>query len=354
MKSELDLAIIGGGIIGVFAAWYARKQHPDWHIGLFEQGLVGSGATFYSARLDIPYGHTPLRYQLAQRSRSLFAELRKEMPELPIKDLPFYGIVQEDNAQLVLLQLVDNNARLLPEIIPSLLHDHPLLVLPQHAAVISGATASQAVNNELVNLLAKNFEVTPNSLIIEHTKIVTVTTLEDIFDLQSAGGNYFPAKRVIQATGPWMNEILGTGLFASQKTRIKKIVAFHIDKQPLAGDPLFYFFADDAFLMPKYEAGYWLFSFKCDHWDVVPDINTLSIDEADIQKARGILTKYFPQLVPLCSVGRVFCDTYTPDGNPIIERAGDQSKYIIAGAGSGSGFRLAPAIAEAALDYYNQ
>lgn len=352
INTELDLAIIGAGIIGVCAAWYARQEYPHWQIGLFEQSKVGSGASFYSASLDLPYGHTPLRYRLAERSRSLYSQLRKEMPELPIKDLPFFGIVQEVNAHLVLQQLVDTNATLSPGIIPSLLKDHPFLVLPQGTTVISGGNASQEVKNEVANLLAENFEISPRSFIIDHTKILGIKAREAVFDLQTANGRCIHSKRVIQATGPWMKEILGPGLLTTKKTRIKKIVAFHIYEQPKASDPVFYFFDDDAFLMPKYEAGYWLFSFRCDHWDVVPELATLSIEQADIQKARGILKKYFPPFVQGCTTGRVFCDTYGHDSDPVIEPAADHSNYIIAGAAAGSGFRLAPAIAEEALNHF--
>ncbi len=352
MKTDLDLAIIGGGILGVCTAWYARKQYPAWNIGLFDQSKIGGGATFYSASLDLPYGHTPLRYQLAKRSRELFLTLRKELPDLPIRDLPFYGIVHREHAQLVMDQLTDPTVAVSPEIIPILHHKFPLLLLPKDATIISGGTASQGITNEVVNVLAKNLAGSPDTVILENTKVISVISREEIFDLQTSGREIFHSKRVVQATGPWCNEILGTGLLPPQNIRVKKIVAFHIYEQPKPTDPVFYFFDDDAFLMPKYKAGYWLFSFKCDHWDVSPDISTLSIDEADIQKARGILYKYYPQFALLCKEGRVFCDAYTANGDPVTGQAGPYPNYVFAGAGAGSGYRLAPAIAEAALKHF--
>lgn len=349
-----DLAIIGGGIIGVCAAWYARRQYPYWDIALFDQDKVGNGATHFSASLDLPYGHTPLRYRLAKRSRELYLQLREELPELPIKDLSFFGIVLEQNALQVLRQITDVNATLSPEIIPAVLNDHPQLLLPPATTIISGATASQAIENDIANLMAGSFGATPGSLIIEHTKIIAVKSFENRFDLQTSDGNCFHSERVIQASGPWINEIAGPRFSTAQNTRVKKIVAFHIHRQPAPTDPLFYFFDDDAFLMPKYEAGYWLFSFKCDHWDVLPVIATLSIDEADIQKAQSILKKYYPSFAPLCTTGRVFCDLYAQEGDPIIEEAYNDSNYIFAGAGAGSGYRLAPAVAEEAVRCFSE
>lgn len=349
---DYDLAIIGAGIIGVCAAWYARSQHPQWRIVLIDQGKVGGGATHYSASLDLPYGHTPLRYQLAERSQELYLQLRKELPDLPIKDLIFYGIVSAQNAPSVLQQITDSNATLSPDIIPALLNDYPQLVLPAGTSIISDAAASQAVTNDVADLLAENFAATPGSSVIEHTKVIKVKSADNKFELQTSGGGCYGSARVIQATGPWKNEIAGPAFLTGQNTRVKKIVAFHIHHQPKPTDPLFYFFDDDAFLMPKYEAGYWLFSFKCDHWDVLPAIETLHIDNTDIEKAQGILQKYYPSFAPLCTQGRVFCDLYAGDGDPVIDQAINNSNYVFAGAGAGSGYRLAPAIAEEAVNSF--
>lgn len=350
MKNDFDLTIIGAGIIGAMVAWYARKQYPGWRICLIDQSSIGSGATHYSASLDIPYGHTPLRFELAQHSRALYVALRQEIPGLPVKDLPLYGIVQEGNASLTIKQFADAHASLSPQLKASISKEHPLLSLPPHTNIIAGSMASQGTKNELASILCDHFEATADSSVMHHTKIINVSIAGDRFELQTAGEKRFHSKKAVQATGPWMNEILGKELSASKKTRIKKIVAFHIYQQPKAGDPVFYFFDDDAFLMPKYEDGYWLFSFKCDHWDVAPDIDTLSIDEADLKKAQSILQKYYPSFAPLCIDCRVFCNTYTEDRDPVIERAAKHRNYIIAGACAGSGYRLAPAIAQQALN----
>ncbi|MEO8109097.1 MAG: FAD-dependent oxidoreductase [Ginsengibacter sp.] len=351
-ENNFDLAIIGAGIIGTCVAWYARKHYPAWRIALVDKSEVGSGASFYSASLDIPFGHTPLRYKFSKRSRSLYAELRNELPELPIKDLNFYGVVNEDSACHVLQQFTEPGASLCPEIIPSLLKEYPFLNLSGHTTIISGLNASQALTNNVANILAKNFASTSNSLIAEHIKVKDVSYREGLYDIRTQDDIHFYSTRIMQATGPWITENLGSNIRIKRSARIKKIVAFHILKQPEATDPLFYFFDDDAFLMPKYEEGYWLFSFKCDHWDVVPEKSKLSIDEADRIKAQNILKKYAPQFASLCLGGRVFCDAYTADGDPVVEEV--KENYIIAGAGAGSGYRLAPAIAEEVLKFFQQ
>lgn len=48
-RSPVDLAVIGAGIVGLSAAFWARRLHPDWSIVVVERSLVGSGTTQYSA-----------------------------------------------------------------------------------------------------------------------------------------------------------------------------------------------------------------------------------------------------------------------------------------------------------------
>ena len=208
------------------AAWYARSQHPQWHIVLIDQGKVGGGATHYSSSLDLPYGHTPLRYRLAERSHELYLQLRKELPDLPIKDLIFYGIVSAQNAPSVLQQITDSNAILSPEIIPALLNDYPQLVLPAGTTIIPGAAASQAVTNNVADLLAENFAAIPGSSVIEHTKVIKVKSADNKFELQTSGGGCYGSARVIQATGPRKNEIAGPAFLTVQNTRVKKSLPF--------------------------------------------------------------------------------------------------------------------------------
>ena len=347
-EEEFDLAIIGAGIIGVCTAWFARKHHPEWKIGLFDANEIGGGATQYSATLDIPFGHTPLRYKLSKRSRVLFEELKSELPLLPFKKLPFYGVLQKQNAEDILRHFSYGKPKFSPELIPELRTKFPEINFAKNSTIISGTYASQAINTKVPWLIAKSFSSTPGSKIFEHTKISSIDSCENLFSLNAGNGKSFHSKSIIQATGPWMLETLAPPF--KTPVRIKKIVAFHLPRPPQKDASVFYFFDDDAFLMPRYEEGYWLFSYRCDEWDVLPEADSLSIKSNDIEKARDILKKYAPELASICETGRVFCDAYTADSDPVIEKAAGSLPYVIVGAGNGSGFRLAPAMAEQALN----
>jgi glycine/D-amino acid oxidase-like deaminating enzyme len=104
---------------------------------------------------------------------------------------------------------------------------------------------------------------------------------------------------------------------------------------------------DDAFLLPLAHRGHWLLSYCCQQWDVEPGELT-GLLAADTAAAHRLLRHYAPGMTGACHGGRVFCDAYSPAGEPVVRQVAD--RIVFAGAASGSGYRLAPAIAAAAAD----
>jgi len=62
------------------------------------------------------------------------------------------------------------------------------------------------------------------------------------------------------------------------------------------------------------------------------------------------LERYLPELADAASSGRVFCDAYSPTGEPCVRTLDQAGRIVFAGAANGSGYRLAPAIASEAAD----
>jgi glycine/D-amino acid oxidase-like deaminating enzyme len=54
--------------------------------------------------------------------------------------------------------------------------------------------------------------------------------------------------------------------------------------------------------------------------------------------------------VPGRDSGRVFCDAYGPDTEPLIRALDGTGRIVFSGAANGSGYRLAPAMASEAAD----
>jgi glycine/D-amino acid oxidase-like deaminating enzyme len=101
------------------------------------------------------------------------------------------------------------------------------------------------------------------------------------------------------------------------------------------------------------DRGYWLFSYTCLEWDVVPDELHSGISHRNLREAHDILRRYAPEETPSIRAGRVFCDAYSPTREPIVAVAGHTGNVIFAGAANGSGYRLAPGIATEVVQLLN-
>ncbi|WP_114148943.1 FAD-dependent oxidoreductase, partial [Brevibacterium epidermidis] len=44
-RGKQDLVIVGGGLTGLWSAYYARQAHPDWAITIIEARHIGYGAS---------------------------------------------------------------------------------------------------------------------------------------------------------------------------------------------------------------------------------------------------------------------------------------------------------------------
>jgi len=350
MNKTYDLIIIGAGVIGTTIAWMARNKHPNWSIALVDKSLIGQGASSYSACIDMPFGHTELRRLLTRKSRIWYSKLCQEIEENQFREVPFVSFIKESKVDKLLSYFVDDRTRRATfKERNNILNNHPLK-LQNDASLLCGTIAFYDTDNQWSKILANRFNSTPKSDVWEGTEISAIRKNRSIFELEVDKENIFLSERIIQATGPWLpfgpekEEVKAAGI------KTKKIIACHIDLQPKKEDPLYYFFDDEAFLLPQYEKKQWLFSFRCDEWDVYPDINQLKISNESKSIAKTILNKYLPSFTEHLKGGRVFCDAYGINDNPLIYKVQNSKNHIMVGAGSGSGYRLAPGIAEEALN----
>jgi glycine/D-amino acid oxidase-like deaminating enzyme len=166
--------------------------------------------------------------------------------------------------------------------------------------------------------------------------------------LLTSTGQRVRARHVVLATGPWLAEDPGQAR-VGWGLRVKKVAALHLARRPRPDDPVVVFWDEDAFLLPLPDRGVTLFSFYCPTWDVRPDSGSLVIDRADLDAALAVLAARSPSLAGARAGGRAFCDGYLPSRLPEIAEDPGRPGLVLAGGCSGSGFRLAPALAELAL-----
>jgi glycine/D-amino acid oxidase-like deaminating enzyme len=351
---DFDLAIIGAGIIGATTAYLAHLGRPEWHIALLDRSFVGSGATYYSAALDLPFGRTTRQRAMVARSVSFYRNLKMRYPELPIKDISFALVAPAPDISSTAAAFVDTGLH------PAGTQEwqqvrlmYPDLTVPQGHAVMMGSNARYSSSAQLALALV---DKACNDRNVECWEGTEVRHIEDSLcghTLTLGDGRRISAKRVVIATGPWLTSGPGGAFSQAAGIRTKKVAAMHIDWCPPPDAPVIYFAADDAFLMPLHEQKKLLLSFTVQEWDCSAEISKLRIKADDRALALSILKRYCPALIKHCSGGRVFCDAYSLDRSPFVARISTLHSPVIAGGSSGSGVRLAPAIALEALEFFD-
>ena len=338
-----DLIVIGGGILGLMSAYIAKREHPDWSVIVMDKKLVGNGTTAYSAFLDMPYGKSDYKRKLTDDSRKFFKEIvYPEMHEISIIDKPFFGYGSKEKLTEIEAEITEEF-----ELIDA--HDNlkdPIIEAPEDQNCIMCASASYVEYTPVKPLYDKLISL--EVILMESVSVQSIISVDGGYEVRTSAFGQFQSKRIIEATGPYM---MGKSLLDGTQpieARVKKIIAFHISGKPKANAPISYFFDDDAFLIPQPNLNRWLFSYRCLDWDIDVDEKSFTIEERNIEDAKEILKKYAPTLTNNIIGGRVFCDLYSKNGDPIVELL--RESYVRIGAAGGSGYRLSPGIALEALN----
>jgi glycine/D-amino acid oxidase-like deaminating enzyme len=343
---KFDIAIVGAGITGITIARELVSKDPHTKIIILEQTLVGTGASRYSAGLHVPYGYNSKVQALTEVSGAYYATLIKEK-DIPIFPIRFFGLVSKEKYI---------------EIYPKF--TQKIIVYPFNYGLGSNRIEQIGIRNnktmfsisdahyanvlDLIHYYIKDKEFQQKVTIWESINITDIKSTQEDVNIFLQNGKSIIASKAILALGPWVNKGIFNSILSFLKIRIKKVVALHIEQPPKINDAGIFFFDEDAFLLPLHQLGYWLFSYTCQEWDVSPDVSELAITSEDYDVALGILNKYYPSLVGKANSGRVFCDAYSLDKVPIVTSIPQHPRIIFAGASNGSGYRLAPGMAQLA------
>ncbi|MGD3109648.1 NAD(P)/FAD-dependent oxidoreductase [Streptomyces sp. YGL11-2] len=338
-----DYAVIGAGVLGCQIAREILARAPEADVVLVERDAIGSGATRRSAGLHFPRGASPRVRRMAAYSQQWYADLRAARPEVPIHRLPMTVIAPEpDRLRLLRTYLPEARLRPVTELPPVVRQ------LPEGMGAWEGDGCQYADVHALTQHLARDLRRTAEFR--EGVEVTAVTPEAAGVRLALGTGDTLLAGHTVLAPGPWLAAPAWRDLLAPLGARVKKVVALHIEVPPGPDDRAVVFQEEDAFLLPYHERGHWLFSYTCQEWDVDPDTVPAALTPADRDAALATLLRYAPQLVEHCASGRVFCDAYGPDHEPLIRAVTEDRRVVFAGAANGSGYRLAPAIAAAAAD----
>ncbi|MFD8981629.1 NAD(P)/FAD-dependent oxidoreductase [Streptomyces sp. NPDC059564] len=341
--ARTDVAVVGAGILGVLIAREVLTRDPAATVTVLDRDMIGSGATRRSAGLHFPRGADDTVRTLAAESERFYADLATARPDLPIHPLGMTVLAPESaEERLREVYLPEAKLRWTTELPPS------IRKLPANFGAWEGDGCQYADVHTLTQLLAA--ELRERVAFREGVAVTTVAAGPGGARLTLTGGATLNAGHVVIAPGPWLAEPAWRELVAPLGARVKKIVALHIEKPPAPGDRAVVLHTEDAFLLPFHHRGHWLFSYTCQEWDVDPGAVDPALTAGHLREARALLTRYAPDLAAHCRSGRVFCDAYGPGGTPLVTPLDPYGRLVFAGAASGSGYRLAPALAARAAD----
>ncbi|MDQ0779965.1 glycine/D-amino acid oxidase-like deaminating enzyme [Streptomyces aurantiacus] len=333
--------VVGAGVLGCMVAREILAADPTASVTVVDRDLVAGGASRRSAGLHFPRGAEPEVRRLAAESQRYYAELAAERPGLPIHPLGM-TVVAPRSAEARLREVYLPEADLRPaDSVPD------GITLPEGAAAWTGDGCQYADVPALTQALAADLR--PRAEFLEGVTVTGVASDTDGVRLSLGTGATLTAERMVLAPGPWLAAKAWRHLVEPLGVRVKKIVALHIEEPPTERDGAIVLQEEDAFLLPYRQRGHWLFSYTCAEWDVDPDTVEPGLTPTHLADARKLLERYAPRLAGRGVSGRVFCDAYTTDGVPLVRPVTDDGRVVFAGAASGSGYRLAPAVARRAV-----
>ncbi|MFD1831191.1 FAD-dependent oxidoreductase [Streptomyces desertarenae] len=354
-----DLAVIGTGIIGATAVALAAARRPDASLLAVCSGTAHDGSTDLSLAVDIPAGRTAEQRSLAARSLRLSTLLEQVAPALRGRRVPTYWLVPEDGVAAADGQLVGDRltpcdpgekARLAEPFGPLPAAPGTVLLRSAPARVVEPAAA---VRQLLAPLTGR-----PGNALVEGFTVRAVLPCPDGWRLVAEDGGELRARKVLAAPGAWALHGPFARTARRHGARTKKIVAYRLratppgrGTEPAGPRPLLVVDEPDAFLLPAAGGGTdWWCSITSTHWDCPPgrtELYATGPDRAELDAVRG---DHLPGFRGDVVGGRVGADVYAPDFRPLTVPLDGRNDAVLATGGAGSGFRLAPAIADRALD----
>jgi glycine/D-amino acid oxidase-like deaminating enzyme len=336
-------AVIGAGVVGCLIARELAARDPEVSITVLDRDTIGAGASRRSAGLHLPRGATARTRRMSAYSHAYYADLKLRHPDLPLHPVSATVITDGAAGRQLGSGYLDQAAATPVSGVPN-----RSISMPAGSRAWRIAGCHYADVYQLTQAIAA--ELRPRVRFLEGVAVTGLVSGAGAVTVHGGTSERLQADHVVLAPGPWLSAPAWRDRVGPLGLRVKKVVALHIEQRPGPADEAVIFDADDAFLLPVVHRGHWLFSYSCQEWDVDPDALTAGLSAADISAARDCLGRYSPTLADACGAGRVFCDAYSPDAEPLVRTLDESGRIVFAGAANGSGYRLAPAIGSEAVD----
>jgi glycine/D-amino acid oxidase-like deaminating enzyme len=333
------VAVVGAGIIGCLTAREIARRGSGTAVTLLDRDAVGAGASRQSAGLHLLRGASARTRHMSSYSHAYYAELARDHPVTLIHPV---GATVVADPELI--------GRYLPQAAPRPVAAPATVGVSVPSGMRTWRISGSHYGDVYPLTQALALQLRPRVDVLEGVTVTGLVPSGDGVTLRCGTGAELAVGTVILCPGPWLAAPAWRDLLAPLQLRVKRIVALHIARRPAPADEAILLDCDDAFLLPLAHRGHWLFSYSCREWDVDPDAPAAGLTAAHLRAARDCLRRYSPYLAEACQGGRLFCDAYSPDGEPVVRALDRAGRIVFAGAAGGSGYRFGPAIAAEAAD----
>jgi sarcosine oxidase len=350
--SSYDVAIIGGGVFGVWTAWHLlqRKQKV---IILDAYGPAHSRASSGGETriIRMSYGADEIYTRWSNRSLAQWKELSARTGQPFFQKTAVLWLAGADDARLRESQSILQHHAIQHEILeaPELSRRYPQVnfsgvsrgLLEPESGILLARRSVQAL---LAAALASGAEF----------RIAQVTTPRgegDLANIRTATGEEITAGQYVFACGSWLAklfpDLLGERIFPTRQD------VFFFGCPP--GDtrfappslPTWLFSEDEVYGMPDIESRGLKLAHDAHGPRVDPDTQSRVISQEKAAWAREYVSQRFPALKHAPIVETRVCQyENTSNGDFLIDRHPDFSNVWLAGGGSGHGFKHGPAFGE--------
>lgn len=338
-----DVAIIGGGLIGAWAAFFLARRGQ--RVTLIEKGTVGtqsSGVNFGNLRLQ---GRFPGQYPLSLRSQALwedFDALIGEDCEFEQTGHLYLAYDEEEHAKLEGYAKVSESYGLTIERVgpADLRRRWPWLGERAVAATFSARDAT--ANPRLATPAVARAAARHGATILENTRVTAANREGDGFALRLADGNRLSCGALVNCAGAWALEIAErfgetAPVFpAGPPQFVTEPFPYRIEPsvQAIDGSVIFRQIPRGNIILAGYP-----------RTAADPQANHAPVPPAKTLAAMRALARVAPMLAQ-CHVIRVWSgiEAYLPDMVPVIGPSGTTPGLFHAFGFCGHGFQIGPGV----------
>lgn len=341
MNNNYEVAIIGGGIIGMATAYYLSKKGIK--LVVIEKEYIGSGSTgrcIGGIRQQFS-NHTTIR--LMKQSIELFSQMEDEFGF----NVEFYrgGYLLLAHEKKMEQEFIENiKIQHKEKINVSLLSPDDIKKLVPHIntdGIISGAFCpddGQAFPFAVLRGYKKIITENRGDFLLR--KEVVKLNKNKIFSITLEDGTKIEAEKVLLSTGPWTRE-LGEKVGLDLPLYAERHEAMITERMPKFFEPMIVDYRSDGCYFHQLINGQVI---GC--YTPVPNVPGIR-EDASFEFLPNIAWR-MTRLVPSLKNASVLrhwggCYTMTPDGNPVLDESEIEGLYVASGM-SGHGFMFGPAM----------